>query len=478
MATYKKITELKSPEDFRDFVEESGWNIPCRAAGLEAFSKPLAHGSGKIGNRWAILPMEGWDCEDDGNPSALTARRWERFATSGAKLIYGTEAAAVMYEGRSNTRQLWIAPHTYDRIARQLEVMREAHARRFGCADDLRVGLQLTHSGRYSHSNDDMRLESRIAYHHPLLDKKFGNTPKDLVRDDELRRIIDRFIEAAQLAERAGFDFVDVKHAHGYMAHELLSAVDRPGAFGGSFENRTHFFREVADGIRSATSSLELSLRLSLADFIPFEKGDEGVGTPMKWPEESAYPYAFGGDGTGLGWNLDEPIAFLNLARKYGVRMICATLGSPYYCPHIQRPAYYPVSDGYAPPEHPLRGVARHIEVTAEIKKRCPELRIVGSGYTCLQEYLPLVGASALEAGMADFIGIGRMVLSYPEICADVLEGAPLRTQCICRTLGECTSAPRAGMVSGCYPLDPFYRAKPEALKLRELKKERQEKES
>lgn len=478
MGSYKKITELKSPEAFRDFVEESGWSIPCRAAGLKAFSEPLDYGTGKIGNRWAILPMEGWDCEGDGNPSALTARRWERFATSGAKLIYGTEAAAVMHEGRSNTRQLWIAPHTYDRIAWQLEAMREAHARRFGSADDFRVGLQLTHSGRYSHPNDDMRLESRIAYHHPLLDKKFGNTPKDLVSDDELRRIIDCFIEAARLAERAGFNFVDVKHAHGYLAHELLSAVERPGAFGGSFENRTHFFREVSDGIRSATSTLEISLRLSLADFIPFEKGSDGVGTPMRGPEESAYPYAFGGDGTGLGWNLEEPIAFLNLARKYGVKMICATLGSPYYCPHIQRPAYYPVSDGYAPPEHPLRSVARHIEITAALKKRCPELRIVGSGYTCLQEYLPLVGAGVLEAGMADFIGIGRMVLSYPEICADTLEGAPLKTQCICRTLGECTSAPRAGMVSGCYPLDPYYRAKPEALKLRELKKERQEKES
>lgn len=473
MEPYKKITELKSAEAFRDFVKSSGWNLPCDAAGLEAFSRPLEHRGGRIGNRWAILPMEGWDCEPDGNPSELTARRWGRFATSGAKLIYGTEAAAVMHEGRSNTRQLWIAPHTYDRIARQLEAMRKAHARRFGSADDFRLGLQLTHSGRYSHPNDDMQLESRIAWHHPLLDKKFRNGPKDIASDDELRRIIERFIEAARLAERAGFDFVDIKHAHGYLAHGLLSAVERPGPFGGSFENRTYFFRELCDGVRSATTALELSLRLSLADFIPFEKNSEGVGTPAEWPEDKPYPYAFGGDGTGLGWNLEEPVAFLRLARKFGVSLICATLGSPYYCPHIQRPAYYPVSDGYLPPEHPLRSVARHIETAAELKRLCPELKIVGSGYTCLQEYLPLVGASVLEAGQADFIGIGRMVLSYPDICADVLEGAPLKTQCICRTLGECTTAPRAGMVSGCYPLDPFYKERPEAKTLRELKKER-----
>ncbi|MPN38382.1 hypothetical protein SDC9_185906 [bioreactor metagenome] len=193
----------------------------------------------------------------------------------------------------------------------------------------------------------------------------------------------------------------------------------------------------------------------------------------MRGPEESAYPYAFGGDGTGLGWNLEEPIAFLNLARKYGVKMICATLGSPYYCPHIQRPAYYPVSDGYAPPEDPLRSVARHIEITAALKKRCPELRIVGSGYTCLQEYLPLVGAGVLEAGMADFIGIGRMVLSYPTIFVDALNTGALASKLICRTFSDCTTAPRNGMISGCYPLDRYYSNLPEAKQLKEAKKGR-----
>ncbi len=463
MSNYKKIVELKNPAEFRSFIREAGWDIPCGAETVAAFARPLPYCGRTLANRWAILPMEGWDCLPDGTPSDLTARRWLRFAGSGATLIYGTEAAAVMPEGRSNTRQLWIAPHTADAIARLVEAMRAR-------ADGLYIGLQLTHSGRYSHPNDDHMLESRTAYRHPLLDRKFHNDASNVVDDGEIRRIIDRFIQAAKLAQRAGFDFVDIKHAHGYLAHELLSAVDRPGDFGGSFENRTRFFREVAAGIQAEAPGLEISLRLSFADFVPFEKGPDGAGRPMDW--SGRYPYAFGGDGTGFGWNFDEPVRFLEMARNYGVGMVCGTIGSPYYNPHIQRPAYYPVTGGYLPPEHPLRNVARHIEAAAAIKQRCPWLTVIGSGYTCLQEYLPLVGASVLEAGLADFIGIGRMVLSYPEICADTLAGTPLDRRRICRTLGDCTSAPRNGLISGCYPLDDFYKRKPEAIQLRELKKQ------
>ena len=50
----------------------------------------------------------------------------------------------------------------------------------------------------------------------------------------------------------AGYRFVDVKHCHGYLGHELLGAHNRPGPFGGSLENRTRFMREIIDGIRAA----------------------------------------------------------------------------------------------------------------------------------------------------------------------------------------------------------------------------------
>jgi len=152
------------------------------------------------------------------------------------------------------------------------------------------------------------------------------------------------------------------------------------------------------------------------------------------------------------------------------VRWICTSAGSPYYNPHVLRPALFPPSDGYTPPEDPLCGVARQIEATARLKADFPRLVFVGSGYSYLQEWLPRVGQHAVAKGMTDLVGLGRMVLSYPDLPADVLEGRTLRRKAICRTFSDCTSGPRRGLVSGCFPLDPFYTAHPDAKRLREAK--------
>jgi NADPH2 dehydrogenase len=148
-------------------------------------------------------------------------------------------------------------------------------------------------------------------------------------------------------------------------------------------------------------------------------------------------------------------------------------VGSPYYNPHIQRPALFPPSDGYDPPEDPLVGVVRQITLTAQLKRRFPDLIFVGSGYTYLQEYLPHVAQAAVRQGWTDFVGLGRMVLAYHDFPADVLEGKPLDRTRICRTFSDCTTAPRQGLVSGCYPLDPMYRQLPEAEQLKQRKKTR-----
>jgi hypothetical protein len=148
------------------------------------------------------------------------------------------------------------------------------------------------------------------------------------------------------------------------------------------------------------------------------------------------------------------------------------TAGSPYYNPHIQRPAVFPPSDGYLPPEDPLVGVARQIEATAALKRRHPGLVLIGSGYSYLQEWLPHVAEHAIRHGLADAIGLGRMVLSYPDLPADILAGRPIKTKLLCRTFSDCTTAPRNGLVSGCYPLDKFYAQHPDAAPLKLVKKE------
>ena len=475
MTAYRRIAQLKTPDDFRAYLASLGIALPFEAELQQGPDAPLARPcrveGTTIGNRFAVLPMEGWDGTGDGRPSELTRRRWQHFGTSGAKLIWGGEAVAVRPDGRANPRQLLISADTLADLATLRETLVEAHRQRFGRTDDLLVGLQVTHSGRFARPNQQDQPEPVLLYHHPLLDRKF-DVPADqpLLTDDDVSRLVDDFVQASKRSQRAGFAFVDIKHCHGYLGHEFLSAVDRPGRYGGSFENRTRFLREVTAGVRAEAPGLGLAVRLSAADWLPFHAGPDGRGEPEPLSAPS-YPYAFGGDRSGLGIDLSEPRAFLDLLEALGIRLVCISVGSPYYNPHFQRPALFPPSDGYLPPEDPLVGVARQIAITAELKRHRPSLVVVGSGYSYLQEWLPHVAQAVLRGGDADFVGLGRLMLSYPDMPADVLAGRPLDRKRLCRTFSDCTTAPRNGLVSGCYPLDAFYKELPEAQTLAQRKK-------
>jgi len=154
------------------------------------------------------------------------------------------------------------------------------------------------------------------------------------------------------------------------------------------------------------------------------------------------------------------------------VEMVNFSASSPYYSPHLIRPHYYPPSDGYIPPEDPLVSVARLIDAAADLKQAVPEMICVGSGYSYLQEFIPNVAQAVVRREMIDFVGLGRSSLSYPELASDVLNGEPLKRRKICRTFSDCTTAPRKGLVSGCYPLDEYYKHLPEAERLRKIKRE------
>jgi NADPH2 dehydrogenase len=470
--SFPRVSSLKSAADFRRRLAELGVALPFDEeleTGPDApLARTLPHASGVLGNRFAVLPMEGWDGTADGKPTDLTRRRWANFGRSGAKLIWGGEAVAVRHDGRANPNQLVLTEANLPDFAELCRVLLDAHRARFGTTDDLLLGLQLTHSGRFARPNDKRTPEPRIAYHHPLLDARVGVADDwPILSDDDVSRLIEDFVAAARRARDLGFAFIDVKHCHGYLGHEFLSAHDRPGRFGGSFENRTRFLREIVAGVRAEAPGLEIGVRVSAFDFVPFKPGLGGIGIAAA---EGPYHYAFGGDGTGVGIDLDEPLKFLDLLETLGVRLVCTTAGSPYYNPHILRPAAFPPSDGYLPPEDPLVGCARQIAVTAALKARHPELTFVGSGYSYLQEWLPHVAQRAVRDGGVDCVGLGRMMLSYPELPADVLAGRTLERKRLCRTFSDCTTAPRNGLVSGCYPLDPFYKDLPERVELNAVK--------
>jgi 2,4-dienoyl-CoA reductase-like NADH-dependent reductase (Old Yellow Enzyme family) len=477
---FPKLSQFRTPNELRARLVELGLSIPCddaiqSAATGSPLAQPLDVGGFTVGNRWCIHPMEGWDGSTSGEPTARTLRRWKHFGESGAKLIWGGEAFAVQSDGRANPNQLGIVDDDVDRaekgVRNLFQALLEAHGSAVGSTDDLLVGLQLTHSGRFCRPCDKRQLEPRIAYHHPILDPKFGISPNDstvVITDDYLKRLIENYVKAAKLAQQVGFRFVDVKHCHGYLGHEFLGSHTRGGDFGGSFENRTRFLREIVQGIRAATSGLHIGVRISAFDMVPFRQGSTGEGEP-EVPDEG-YRWAFGHSPQGGAADVRDCDALLALVAGLGIEWVCLTGGSPYYNPHIQRPALFPPSDGYLPPEDPLVGVARQIRATAALKARHPNLVVVGSGYSYLQEWLPHVAQHVVRTGMADFVGVGRLILSYPEFPKDVLEGRPLQRNRLCRTFSDCTTGPRNGLVSGCYPLDPFYADHPHASQLRDVK--------
>jgi NADPH2 dehydrogenase len=438
-----------------------------------ALAESYMLGERRIGNRWAIHPMEGWDGTPQGLPSEDTLRRWRRFGESGAKLIWGGEAFAVLAEGRANPSQLFLNPRVDSGAG--LEQLRttlvKAHASHNESTEDLFVGLQLTHSGRFCRPGSGGPAP-RIAYRHPLLDARVGVTSDEaLLTDTELDDLSGHYVKAARCAQEAGFDFVDVKCCHGYLLHELLGAKTRPGPYGGSFENRTRFFRNTVTAIRAECPGLAIGVRVSIGDLIPFSPADDRRGVPESWDSTRPYTYGFGVDEQDPRQvDLRESYLFLQLLQDLDITLVNLTLGSPYYNPHLQRPAAYPPSDGYRPPEDPLFQVAEHLRITRHCKATFPSLAFVGTGYTYLQEWLPNVAQHEVAGGHVDFVGLGRMVLSYPEMPRDVLAGSKLQRKRVCRTFSDCTTGPRNGLRSGCYPLDDFYKQRSDARTLAEIK--------
>lgn len=473
---YKTIAQLRTAEQLQAYLNQMNIHLAFDSDLLSGETSPLAQpyhlsDGTLIGNRFCTQPMEGWDGTLDGRPTELTFHRWRHFGLSGAKLIWGGEAVAVRHDGRANPNQLWISQKNLPELSLLRQALVDAHQEKFKETSNLLVGLQLTHSGRFARPEKGGKLAPVIAYHHPYLDQKFG-IPADfpVISDEGLDDLVEDFITAATLAKEAGFHFVDIKHCHGYLGHELLSATQRPGKYGGSFENRTRFLRNVVLGIQKEIPDLRIAIRLSAFDITPYEPDPlTRIGRPVAINQNSSpaekkddyHPGFCNNPIDPVEFDLTESKKFLDLLLELKVELINITGGSPYYNPHIQRPAYFPPSDGYLPPEDPLAGVARQIAVTAELKTHRPELLVVGSAYSYLQEWLPNVAQYYVRNSLVDFVGLGRMLLSYYDLPVDVLAGKPIQRKRLCRTFSDCTTAPRQGLVSGCYPLDPYYKKMP-----------------
>lgn len=397
---------------------------------LSPLREPLVLGSHTAPNRIAYQAMEGCDGTPEGAPGELTIRRYHRFAHGGPGVIW-FEATAVRREGRANPRQMFLDEHTLDAFARLADEIREISMRENGYAP--LIFMQLTHSGRYS--KPDGVPAPLIAYNNPIFEQDHPIPADRILSDDDLDRVRESLIHSATLAEKAGFDGADIKCCHRYLLCELLSAYERPGKYGGSFENRTRLVREAMRGARAACGkNFMVSSRMNAYDGFP-------------------YPYGFGvNPGKGIEPDWTEASRLVSALHKEGAPIVDITMGNPYFNPHVNRPFN---RGAYESPEEPFVGVNRMLTGIAEIQRANPDVPLISSGLTWLGSISANVAAACVRQGWFAMAGYGRMTLAYPDIARTIVAGhAPEKNKC-CITCSKCTEIMRTpGGTPGCVVRD------------------------
>ena len=428
----------KSKEEFFMLGQKTGTVLPW-TDDFSVLSTPLCDGKKQAPNRICYQAMEGCDGTADGAPDALTLRRYERFAKGGAGIIW-FEATAVCEEARANSRQLWITKENVSAFADAVNMIRETCLRENGYTP--LIICQLTHSGRYSKPHGTPA--PLIAYNNPLFEKDKPIAAERIVSDEYLDTVSEMLSDAAVLAEKAGFDGVDIKCCHRYLNSELLSAFNRTGRYGGSFENRTRLLRE----------SVQKAIAKCAKDFI--------VSTRLNIYDGFEYPYGFGvNKDSGLTPDFTEPVRLVKELVSLGMPLINITMGNPYVNPHVNRPF---AAGLYDPPEEPLFGVQRMLDGTAIIKKAVGDVPVICSGLSFLGITAANCTAAYIENAGFDFAGFGRQTLAYPEIAKDIVNNNIQQNKlCIC--CGKCSELMRAGGTPGCIVRDaalyaPMYKEK------------------
>ncbi len=255
------------------------------------------------------------------------------YAADGSALVRPAPSSSVV------ARPWRFAPRAAPTLISSLRTLLvKSHQEQFGAGEEPVIGFQLTHSGRFCKPVARDRPAPRVAYRHPLLDRRFGvHSDQQVLNDGEVEQLVEQYIRAARIAWNAGADFVDIKHCHGYLLHEFLSAFRRPGKYGGSFENRTRILREIVAGIRADSNSIDLAVRLSAFDTVPFKPdpslskpGRPGPGIPEEYEQYLPYDFGFGlNRNNPLEPDFTEPGLLIRLCVDLGIKIVNLRAGSP-----------------------------------------------------------------------------------------------------------------------------------------------------
>jgi len=421
----------KSSEELLSKAMELGIDLPFDED-IQPLLNPGQVGSKQVPNRLAIHPMEGYDSNPDGTPGEWTFRRYRRYAEGGSGMIW-FEATSVLPEARSNPHQMMIIPETLSEVKKLVDYTRRSAVEAMGSDHDPYLVLQLNHSGRYC------RPEGKPIYQsvcpNPYFDSQ-GKTYR-FYSDDEFDQLVEIFVHVAALTKEAGFDAVDIKACHGYLLHEILMGHNRENSrYGGSFENRTRFMLDVCREVQKTVPGIDIAVRLNVTDGIP-------------------YPYGFGvpEDGTTTP-DLSEPNRLIELLIEAGCVLLNVTVGVPYVVPHVARPFDRPTRGGNTPPEHPIEGVCRFINLNAEVQQSFPELPTVATGYSWLRQYWPMVASVAVKEKTASFVGVGRSAFAYPDAPRDLIKTGKLDPHKVCISCSRCTELIRNLLPGGCVVRD------------------------
>lgn len=428
----------RSLEEIKQKAKELELHIPF-AEDTQALAKPIHIRNTTLTNRLGIAPMEGADSLPDGSPSEYTKRRYIRQAKGGSAIIW-FEAISIVQEGRSSRTQLLLTEENLDNYKAFLQEIKEEGMKANGFAPYLI--MQANHSGRYS--NPDNQPAPRIAYRHPELEQYRAADDSCIVTDEYLKGLEEKFGKAAKLAKEAGFDGVDVKSCHGYLLAELTSAYNRPGLYGGSYENRTRLLKNsIMEAKQHEDSSFMVTARLGIYDGYP-------------------YPLGFGvSKDSGTAPDFSEPIRLVReLHEEYGLDMVNLTMGNPYATTHVTRP--YDAGK-YVPEEHPLTGIHRMINGIGAVKRAVPGMVVYASAPTYMRQYGDLYAAGAVEEGLCDGMLFGRMAFADPDFANQILKEGRINPRKVCMTCGKCGDLIRAHKPTGCVVRDvetfmPFYR--------------------
>ena len=384
---------------------------------------PIQIGQKTAVNRLVNQPMESNDADERGKPTELTFDRYRRLAEGGAGMII-VESLTISSRSRARKNQLEITERHAEGLAQLVKEMRAIN-------DQSLIIFQINHSGNVSNGSF-----SEVVSYYPT-----GNPEIRILSDEDVEEIKESFVQAAVIARQAGADGIDFKHCHGYFCGQLLRPANtKNGRFGGSFENRTRFFRETAAEIKTAVNddTFILGARLSMYEGIIGGFGSSG-------PEEVAE-------------DLTEPLAFARLIEDTGFHFINVSSGIPVFTGEMTRPTI----------NYPL-GVYRHFTWATAVKKTT-SIPLIGSGYSFLrngknnlpgddpaQKNLLYWAAKNIKNCQVDLVGVGRQSLADPHFVKKVI-AADLDNINYCIACGGCSTLLKSQARVGCAVYNPFYK--------------------